>query len=285
MDLRDIFAIVGINSGILIFIFCALYFVLKKALEPKIDALKMKEIEGFKNELSKELISAKHELQLEYEKKSIIYDKQKDSFTKIIKEMQKVERAFEEAYDYHSEILNSIDRDVAENFKEVIINESLFVDKEGEYALNLFHDFLSEAVEPRNDMVRSPSEERIINAHRQVKFLSERIRIYFRALIGLDSASDPMFEISILGACCLINRYHFYDCGFPTKSILNIDKLFDPSQLVDTAFENLEVLRDELKRFISCLRSDDVNKQHFHSALIEAEEYLRILDSRVKKDF
>ena len=146
MSIQDILTIIGVNGGVYILIFFIGYFLLNKTLDAKIEALKMKEIEAFKNELSKELVSTKHQLQLEYARKAIIYDKQKDSFNRIIRGMQKIEKAFRDAYNIHNGILWPIDNKVVKELKEVTINESLFIGEEGEYALNILHDVLLRAV-------------------------------------------------------------------------------------------------------------------------------------------
>jgi hypothetical protein len=272
MTAENILTLLGINGGVFVAVFFILRWLLQRTIEAKIDVMKAKEIEAFKVELSKELESAKHRLELEHTRTAIIYENQRSSFSNIIKAMHGAIRVIELSYNSATETWEPIEERDLENFRKLVMEESLFVGKECESVLNLYIDVMSEAVDWQIGEP-PPKEAEVRRAYDQLVFLSECIREFFRLKIGLPAEPAPLVDAELLGACRLINRYSFAEAGFPTEGVLKIREHQSSHELVSIAKKHLDLLRVELKRFIDHLKSNPDYARFFYKALSEAERY------------
>jgi hypothetical protein len=121
MTAENILTLLGINGGVFVAVFFILRWLLQRTIEAKIDVMKAKEIEAFKVELSKELESAKHRLELEHTRTAIIYENQRSSFSNIIKAMHGAIRVIELSYNSGTETWEPIEERDLENFRKLVM--------------------------------------------------------------------------------------------------------------------------------------------------------------------
>jgi len=273
MTVENMLAILGINGAILIAGFLALRWLVQRAIEAKIDVLKAQEIESLKARLAQELESARHELQLEHSKLAIVYENQKNSFTRVIKAMYEVLKALEHKKEFEGPWRPIAEKEF-EDFRRVIVEESLFVGSRCENALYLFLSIMGDATYWPPDP--PPTDESVRRAYDQLSFLSDRISEFFRSRVGLSEESSPLLDAELLGACWLINHYCFAESGFPTESLLKIE---DQStlELIATAKKNVKVLREELTRFVRLISSKPNLRRVFFEAQSKAERYISVI--------
>jgi hypothetical protein len=252
------------SVGVLVAGWGVVYYVLQKQLEAK---------------LASRLEFTKHELQLEYQKKSIVFEHQKDSFRNVLVAMHEAIEAI--AGGDGPEWL-PIGQDVVDKFRRVVSEEALFMDADSDHALRLFVSSMWLAT-PGPDP-GDVDQEDIRRAHSQTEFISERLSDHFRFRVGLPPAHpSPLADVELLGACTLINRYHFSKHGLPTKGPLAIRPGETASELVATARQNLVLLRSELERLKGAVISDERHTSLFFPVRTEVEYYLTKLGGPTAK--
>jgi len=75
--------------------------------------------------------------------------------------------------------------------------------------------------------------------------------------VGLEpSTPDPLLDIEVLGACCLINRFQFAKFDMPTKGPLKFRDNSTAAELIAVARENPELLKSELSRLKQAISED-----------------------------
>jgi hypothetical protein len=235
-----------------------LYWVLQKRIEAT---------------LARRLEITKHELQLEYQKMSIVFEHQKDSFRNILVAMHQAIEAIAAGRD---EEWHPIGAAQVDKFRCVVSEESLFMDVTSDHALRLFVAAMWNAVE--QPFESAPEQEEIRRAHNQATFISERLSDHFRSRVGLSSGPpNPLGDVEILGACSLINRYHFPKHKLPTQGCLAFQPNQTAAELVATAHQNLDVVRTELERLKGAVTSDERRARFFFQVGADADYYLQIL--------
>ncbi len=207
-----------------------LYWVLQKKLEAI---------------LARRLEITKHELQLEYQKMSVVFEHQKDSFRNVLVAMH---HAVEAIASGAEDRWYPISRDQLDTFRRVVSEESLFMDTESDHALRIFVAAMRGAVEEPFDA--GPDQEDIWRAHTQTTFISERLSDHFRCRVGLTPTRlNSLVDVELLGACRLINRHHnFQKHNLPAKGPLAFRPGQTASEWVAAAKQNPEILRIELEQ-------------------------------------
>ena len=252
-DLRSLGALLP-SAGVLVAAWGVLYYVLQKQLEAK---------------LARRLEFTKHELQLEYQKKSIVFEHQKDSFRNVLVAMHEATEAIAGG---DGPEWRPIRQNVVDKFRRVVSEEALFMDADSDHALRLFVSAMWLATE---SYPGDTDEEDIRRAHSQTEFISERLSDHFRSRVGLAPAhTSPFADIQLLGACTLINRHHFSNYGLPTKGPLAIRPGETASEVVATAKQNSELLRSELERLKEAVTADERRTSLYFAVRTEVEYYL-----------
>jgi hypothetical protein len=108
-----------------------LYFLIKKSLEKTIDS-------RFDARLEK----VKHDLQLEHQRMSVVYEHQKDSFRKVLMAMHNATGAIASNVEGEGGDWLPITDDAANAFSQVFAEESLFMDGRSDHALRLFRQIM-----------------------------------------------------------------------------------------------------------------------------------------------
>jgi hypothetical protein len=233
----------------------ALYWVLQRHLE------------GY---LARRLETTKHELQLEHQKKSIVFEHQKDSFRKVL---IAVHRAIEAIRSGPGPGWYPISPDQVDEFRRVVSEESLFLDPESGHALRIFEQAMwMAAAEPA--IGAEPSDDEMQRANTQTAFISERLSEHFRASIGLITDSNSLSEVELLGACQLVNRHKSF---FRVEGALAFRKGETAHELVVTARRNLDLVLSELERLKKAIRSDKDRAASFFDVCVEVDMYLKKL--------
>ena len=170
-----------------------------------------------------------------------------------------------------------LDQNDYDSLKEVIIEESLFLGSEGEKALNVYLNFLGQAVyflgEPR------PDDRTLRNIYQFLDFISDRIREYFRKRIGLSSEGNPLLDIYLIAACYLVTKH----CRFIndlSHDHIEFDLDIDPSALADKLMKNLNTLRSELTKLATSIESDNERKKLLFRTLSEVRYYTKLFDNK-----
>jgi hypothetical protein len=252
-----VLAYLGGYGGLSVF----LYFLLKKTLEKTVDS-------RFDERLEK----VKHELQLEQEKMSIVYENQKDSFRKILVAAHSAIEAIEDNIAGEGDWRPISQKDV-NAFSRVLSEESLFMDDPSDHALRLFYEIMSTAVPYEMEI---PTNHQVWNAHNQMQFIAKRLAEHFRLRVGLSSSvQNPLSDVELLGACRLINQYQFPEYDLPTKGPLKIQESRTMPQLITLIRRNPELLKSELSR----LRKATEKDPFFFEALAKADRYLQKVDT------
>lgn len=233
--LKDIFNLI---AGILVSvggIGVVLYFILQKTLEAH---------------FARRLEQTKHDLQLEQQRMSIVYEHQKDSFRDVLVAMNRALKSVADNWDDGE--WSSVTHEVGEAFQEVVSQEGLFMDKDSDHALELFKQAIWSATsEPYSG---PPESDDVSRAHAQMTVITERMAEHFRIRVGLHSPdSKPLQSVYRLGAIVLINRFHFPEFDFPTKTSLTWkkDRRTDGKsieELIAIAEHEPQLLRSELLR-------------------------------------
>lgn len=129
-----------------------------------------------------------------------------------------------------------------------------------------------------------PTQEEMRQAHNVTTFLFGRLADHFRARVGLvPEELDPVFDMQLLGACLLINRYQFSDYSFPTRARLEFVEYETAAEMVATARMNLDLLRAELARLRVALAARESRSRVFFQTGIDAAKYLtRLANTRTE---
>ena len=229
-------------------------------------------LESDKAKYAKELDKIRHQFEIERNQLSIIHDNQKHSFQRLIKSLQKSIKSLEQEYDEDWHPINGKHYD---ELNQVAIEESLFLGSEGERALGIYLKFFGRSISFPDASYQS--DKMLRNIYEHLIFISERIREYFRKRIGLSDEQNPLFDVSLIAACLLINDYNFSEIDFPTKSVLQFDFDFPPQSLVDKIKDNINILKTELDKFVLYIESDIEDKKSYFHALSEARYYLTMI--------
>jgi hypothetical protein len=263
MTLADILKQLGVFVPTAAAVGAGVYWMLQKRLEAH---------------LAQRLEVTKHELQLENQKRSIVFEHQKDAFRNVLVAMHRATEAIAsgEGPDWYP-----ISKSVVDTFRRVVSEESLFMDAESDHALALFVKAMWGAVEETVIDVE-PDEEHIQRAYSQTTFILERLSDHFRARVGLSSVhSGSLIDVELLGACRLINVHHFHKYNLPTKGPLAFCDGQTASEVVAIAKQNLGPLRSELEQLKMAIRSDERGARLFFQVGTEVDRYLTNLRTSV----
>jgi hypothetical protein len=218
--------------------------------------LLQKRLEAF---LAQRLELTKHEIQLEYQKKSTVFEQQKNSFRNVLIAMH---RAIEAIRSGPGPEWYPISPETIYAFKGVVSEESLFMDEESSHALRLFERGMNKAVSVFGE---DTDDESIRRADTYTSFISDRLSEHFRVLVGLATEYGSLDDVELLGACDLVNRYYFPKLDFPTKTVLALRPGETAAELVAIGRQNLELVRSELKRLKEALATDERRARSFVS--------------------
>lgn len=231
-----------------------LYLILKRSLEKSVDA-----------RFDERLENVKHQLQLEQQRMSVVYENQKDSFRKVLIAMHDATHAIEKQIQGVGGDWLPIARKDVNQLLRVSSEEALFMDDISVHALKIYGEIMWTAVADEDD---TPDTDIVWRAYNQMKFISDRLAAHFRNRVGLETtASDPVLDVEILGACRLINRFHFYR----TESILKFKKNGKASEYVALSRKSPDVLKSELHKLKDALAS---RASGYFEILTEVNRYL-----------
>jgi hypothetical protein len=256
------------------------WWFLQKHIENKLAQKLESTKQELQTELAKTLEVTKHELQLDYQRKSIVFEHQRDSFRRVLTAMHKVIEAIAGG---PPDEWRPIRQDVLDEFRAMVSEECLLLDEGSDHALRLFIGASSKAV--ARGFEEDPTQEEMRQAHGVTTFLFERLADHFRARVGLvPEELDPVFDMRLPGACLLINRYHFSDHSFPTRGPLEFLENETAAELVATARMNLDLLQAELKRLRAALADREARSRDFFQAGIDAAKYLTTIGEWQSRD-
>src|ERR1700674_5254993 len=222
------------------------------------------------NRFTRELEKTKHELQLEQQKMSIVFEHQKDSFRKLLAAMDRALDAIERTW--HDGEWSVIPEQRVKGFKKVVSEERLFLDSESDHAVQRFLQIMWGAVHT-HPCESIPESSDVEACHTQMELISERLADHFRSRVGLFSEmQDPLLDITLLGACRLINAYHFAEFGLPTEGPLKFHESETAKELVTAARQNTVLLRSELMKLREAITS--TNKSLFFDTLSKVDHYI-----------
>jgi len=234
-----------------------LYFLLKKSLERTVDS-------RFDARLEK----VKHQLQLEQQKMSVVYENQKDSFRKVLVAMNVATESIERKNQGGGDWRPISQTDVAA-FSRVAGEEALFLDGDSDQALRLSLEIMWKAATYEDT---SPTEDEVWRSYNQMKFISDRLASYFRTKVGLKPGMpDPMRDIEVLGACCLLNRFA-QEASLPANSPFRFRDDETAAQVVSVARENSKLLKAELKKLQESIRLK--NSGLYFESLVKVTRYI-----------
>lgn len=255
MGLTDVLKVFGWQGVIVAVVWGLAYWWLQRRVEAS---------------LARRLKVTKHELQLEYQKKSIVFEHQKDSFRRVLVGMH---QAVEAIRGGSGPDFRSISERRVDEFKRIVSEESLFMDPQSDRALRVFERAMWGAVHvPEFDV--EPGDQEIGRALTQTSFISDRLSVHFRALVGLAVDDTSLSDVDLLGACQLINRHYYARIGFPTEGALAYQPRETASELVAIARQNLDLLGSELGRLRTALNSSEGRARTFFEEGIEVDGYL-----------
>jgi len=272
---EQLLTLLGISSPFFVLAFIVMWWLLKRSVDAKIDIIKSREIDAFKNDLAKELETIKHELTLEHAKQSIVYENQRDSFRGLIQGMYKAVEDLRQPFD---EPWTSICDKYYSEFRQLVAEEALFIGSEGKRALDIFCGIYASTISW--DPVEDLQDEELRRAYEQMCFMSERIGEHFRNRIGLPGEKDPLLDVFILDACIILNRYSFKEIGLPTQVIFKIVKDQSPLELIKIANEHSHEFIRELEMLAKYLESTPENKTAWFELTDQVKWYL----NRFNKD-
>jgi hypothetical protein len=239
---------VGVLGGVL-------YWLLQKRMEAT---------------LAQRLEVTKHQLQLDYQRMSIVFEHQRDSFRRVLAAMHETIETMEAG---DSEQWYPISREVVDKFRRVVSEECLLLDEESDHALRLFVDATSQAVSPPFEA--DPSQEDMWRAHSLTAFIFERLADHFRFRVGLvPQELDRVLDVQLLGASMLINRYHFPDHNLPTRGPLAFREGETAAELVAAAKTNLPVLLSELNSLQAAIAAKEGRSRAFFQVGLDVSRYL-----------
>lgn len=232
-------------------------------------------LESEKAKYARELDSIRHQFQVELNRVSIIHENQKVSFRNVIMALSTAIKALEQAYDETWHPIN--DRKYNE-LKNVVIEESLFLGKEGENALGVCLKFFGKSTYfPEIDI---QSDRMLRNIYEFLNYIDTRIREYFRKRIGLSDEEDPLLEVYLLDICLILNDYH------PRGGRYELDENFrfrfdiPPLVLIERYKLNLDLLRIWMQKFVVAVESDDDDKRFYFEDLSKIRLYLKLIGSK-----
>lgn len=219
--------------------------------------------------LDKRLEITKHELQIEYQKKSIVFEHQKDSFRNVLVGMH---RAIEAIRGGPEPEWRPTSHKTVDAFRRIVSEEALFMDEESDHALRIFVQVMwSAAAAP---FETEPSDEEMRLAATQTAFIADRLSEHFRARVGLVTDNGSLDDVELLGACRLINRHYFSKFNLPTTGLLAFRPGETASESVELAWQNLDLLRSELNRLKEAINSDGDRASLFFQVGTEVDRYL-----------
>ncbi|MFH1537952.1 MAG: hypothetical protein ABIH66_03275 [bacterium] len=258
MTLPDILKQLGITSGLGIILFYILRFLLMKVMSAKIDVLKSQEIETFKAKLAAELEETKHKLEIEAVRQTSIFDKKKESYSKITNEINNVFLAFAEKYDKEKRTWQPIDFRTMVDCAKGINAESFYVSNECVNALELFMDIMGNAsVDMPGSQGEPPNSDTVEDVFEILAFLNRRIIDYFRFQVGVSLNIDPFEDVYLFWACYMCKpsfvKRSFYWCEKNTEREEGVES---PEEVVLLAKENIHVLIEELNRYIQDIKKE-----------------------------
>jgi len=272
------------------------YYIFQKATEDKIEVLRTKEIEPFKEELTRGLESYKNELgsemkshknelrkglelyikELESEnaKTKIIYDHQKNCFKEIIIAMDVVIQKLLCSHDVEEDRYYPLPEEDYREVRKKIVGEALFISAKGARTLDVFIKVLSEVVDWGFEDT-TWSFKFIEKRLEQLKFINYNVQCYFRSEIGLAIDSTSLIDVEFLNACRLLNSYHFSGVGVPARNPLFQINNKPTEQLVRDAKNSIDELVDALRILANHLGQKE--NQTFYDTFIEVEESIKII--------
>jgi hypothetical protein len=230
-----------------------LYFVLQKALEAH---------------FASRLEQTKHELQLEQQKMSVVYEHQKDSFRKVLIAMDAAIKRIEDKVEGAGGEWGPISAEDHETFRTSIPPERLFLDPQADQALQIFAESMWGAVQDGYFEADADSDD-VRRAYEEMKLISDRIAEHFRMRVGLvPNGLDPLVDVEILDACKLVTTWGKgeFEMFRPAGR--------RPEELVTTAKGNIESLVSALIQVRDRLTSSSERASFLFSTITRINRYV-----------
>jgi hypothetical protein len=236
-------------------------------------------MEKEKASYARDLDAIRHQFQLEQKQMSVVFENQKSSFTNIIKAMDKAILALEQSWDDEWEPLPDKDYN---KFHAVVVEEFLLTGADGEKALNLFSSVLSNTVAVY-EVDYIPNDRSLRECYQQLRFLSERIREYFRFRVGLPGRGQPLVDIAVFGGRSLLDEYFKFDEDYSSSPLASKERQ-STEQWIVKGYTNLKELKERLKDMVTRIElSDEESSEWRFKQALEARYYLDILANEAPK--
>jgi len=233
-------------------------------------------LESEKAKYTRELDTIRHQFQVELNRVSIIHENQKVSFRNVIMALSKAIKALEQEYD---ERWHPISDRKYDELRNVVIEESLFLGKDGENALGVFLRFFGKTTFfPEIDI---QSDQMLRNIYEHLNYIDTRIREYFRKRIGLSDENNPLLEVHLLDIALILNDYHPRGGRFTLADHLCFRFDVTPLVLIEKYKSNLSDLEVWMHKFIESVESDDDDKRLYFEDLSKIRLYLALLDAKI----
>jgi hypothetical protein len=224
--------------------------------------------------MDRRLEKAKHELQLNLERMSVVFQHQKDSFRNVLAAMHRAIEAIEARVEPDGGPWYPIFRKQHDAFWKAVSGECLFLDGDTDRAIRLFSQVMWAAVEDL-PLQQSPESDEVWRAYSEMNLIADRVTEHFRNRIGLTGATAaPLTDTELLGACRLINNQHWPTFNLPTKGLLKFGEHQTAEEAIRTAKDNLCVLESELQSLQQALRSKNSRASASFETLSLIERYL-----------
>jgi hypothetical protein len=226
---------------------------------------------------AKRLETTKHDLQLDRERKGVIFEHQRDSLRNVLLAMHEAIREIESNVDAPGD-WRPIPIGPVDKFRSTVSQECLFLDDGSEHALDLFDTVMLKAVyDPSFDLFGDDKDA--WHSYKQMQLIADRVARHFRSRLGLSSDSqDHLQDVDLLEACRLIGDYRFADFKIADDSPLKFRKGQSASQIVAAARENQDLLGSELRRLKVAAKADDRGGSFFFEIIAEIDRCLARLE-------
>ncbi len=215
-----------------------LYLILKNVVKQGFDKMKSQEIEKYKNEL-----------QLIYLKNSVVLDKQKESYHKIIKTMNETIKVVDILREEPEQLWPSLIEEKRATIQNMIIEETVFLSKDIENALWLFCSFIEEAMNSKVDPAGIKyNHETMMAAFHNANFISGCIRDQLRKEMGLQIEKQPLWDVFLIGSYMLLRSGQFKEYGYEIPGELIVDKTIHGEELFQSIKGKQKNIGLELQR-------------------------------------
>ena len=230
---------------------------------------RIKEME--KASYNMQLEAKKQQLQIEFNKLSIIHEHQRLCFQNIIKELYIILRKIEKT---NVRRWSPIQHQDFINLQQIISEESLLLGSDGEYAVKVFMQFLWRVIYFEDDL--EPPQDMIRNVFRYLEVIYSKIRELFRIRLGISSSDDPVFDIKILLIFLLLNDFFTVNPNLPLNIQFDFNLNVSPDLIITNGKDNLTSLCSSLEEIVQYTESNPSLNSENIETLLELKKFLDV---------